>query len=329
MPKAIRIYKTGGPEALRWEDLSVGNPGPKQARVRHTAIGLNFIDIYHRAGLYPLELPFTPGMEAAGIVEAMGDEASSEIPDIKVGDRVAYATSPVGAYSEVRLIDADRLTPIPEGIDDRTAAAALLKGMTARYLLRQTYRVRAGDAILIHAAAGGVGLIVSQWAAHLGALVIGTVGSKKKADLATAHGCQHTIRYDQQDFVARVKEITEGKGVHVVYDSIGKETFMGSLDCLRPRGMMVSFGQSSGNPPSPLDIAELTARGSLFLTRPTLANYTHAREELLAAAAETFDVVKNGIARVNIDREFPLRAAADAHIALESRKTIGSTVLIP
>nr|VFK14795.1 MAG: NADPH2:quinone reductase [Candidatus Kentron sp. LPFa]VFK30479.1 MAG: NADPH2:quinone reductase [Candidatus Kentron sp. LPFa] len=329
MPKAIRIHETGGPEALRWEDLPVGDPGPNQARVRHTAIGLNFIDIYHRTGLYPAQLPFTPGIEAAGIVEAMGEAVSSGIPDMQVGDRVAYATPPVGAYAEVRLIDADRLVPIPEGIDDRTAAAALLKGMTARYLLRETYRVRPGDTILIHAAAGGIGLIVSQWAAHLGALVIGTVGSEEKAALAAAHGCQHAIRYDREDFVARVREITEGKGVHVVYDSIGKETIMGSLDCLRPRGMMVSFGQSSGNPPPLLDIAELTARGSLFLTRPTLMDYTRAREELLAAAAETLDVVRNGIIHMKIDREFPLQAAADAHAALESRKTTGSTVLIP
>nr|VFK66730.1 MAG: NADPH2:quinone reductase [Candidatus Kentron sp. UNK]VFK72215.1 MAG: NADPH2:quinone reductase [Candidatus Kentron sp. UNK] len=329
MPKAIRIHETGGPEALRWEDLPIGDLDPNQVRLRHTAIGLNFIDIYHRTGLYPTQLPFTPGIEAAGIVEAMGEAVSSTIPGMQVGDRVAYATPPVGAYAEVRLIDADRLVPIPEGIDDRTAAAALLKGMTARYLLRETYRVQSGDTILIHAAAGGVGLIVSQWAAHLSALVIGTVGSEEKAALAAAHGCQHTIRYDREDFVARVREITEGKGVHVVYDSIGKEIFMGSLDCLRPRGMMVSFGQSSGNPPPPLDIAELTARGSLFLTRPTLMDYTRAREELLAAAAETFDVVRNGIVRMKIDREFPLQAAADAHAALESRKTTGSTVLIP
>nr|VFK18217.1 MAG: NADPH2:quinone reductase [Candidatus Kentron sp. LFY] len=328
--KAICVHKTGGPEALCWEDLTIGDPGPNQVRIRHTAIGVNFIDIYHRTGLYPVpKLPFTPGIEAAGIVEAMGREVSSKAPDIKVGDHVAYATPPVGAYSEVRLIDADRIVRLPDGIDDRTAAALLLKGMTARYLLRQTYRVQAGDVILIHAAAGGVGLMVSQWAAHLGALVIGTVGNERKAELAAAHGCHHTILYHREDFVALVKEITQGKGVHVVYDSIGEETFMGSLDCLRPRGMMVSFGQSSGRPPLPLDIAELTSRGSLFLTRPTLMDYTNTSEALAATARDVFDVVESGAVHVNIHQEFPLQAAADAHLALEGRKTTGSTILIP
>nr|VFK58331.1 MAG: NADPH2:quinone reductase [Candidatus Kentron sp. TUN]VFK63348.1 MAG: NADPH2:quinone reductase [Candidatus Kentron sp. TUN]VFK67213.1 MAG: NADPH2:quinone reductase [Candidatus Kentron sp. TUN] len=329
MPKAIRIHKPGGPEALRWEDIPVGDPGANQVRIRHTAIGLNFIDIYHRTGLYPVpELPFTPGIEAVGIVEAIGSEVWAQIPQMKIGDRVAYATPPVGAYAEVRLIDADRLVPIPDEIDDRTAAALLLKGMTAQYLLRQTYSVRAGDAVLIHAAAGGVGLMVSQWAAHLGALVIGTVSSEEKAELATTHGCHHAIRYNREDFVARVKEITEGKGVHVVYDSVGKDTFIGSLDCLRPRGIMVSFGQSSGSIP-PFDIAGLSARGSLFLTRPSLMDYTNTRGTLIPTARETFDAVKNGIMRVNIHQEFPLQAAADAHAALESRKTAGSTILIP
>nr|VFJ50591.1 MAG: NADPH2:quinone reductase [Candidatus Kentron sp. FW]VFJ53012.1 MAG: NADPH2:quinone reductase [Candidatus Kentron sp. FW] len=329
MPKAIRIHELGGPEKLRWEELPISDPGPDEVRVRHTAIGLNFIDIYHRTGLYPVPaLPFTPGIEAAGIVEAIGSEVWARVPNVKVGDRVVYATPPVGAYAEVRLIDANRLVPIPEEIDDRTAAALLLKGMTAQYLLRQTYPVKAGDAVLIHAVAGGVGLMLCQWAAHLGALVIGTVGSEEKAMLATAHGCQHTILYSQEDFVARIKEITDGRGVHVVYDSIGKDTFTDSLDCLRPRGMMVSFGQSAGSVP-PFDIAGLSTRGSLFLTRPTLMDYTRSREDLIATAKETFEVVRNGIVRVNINQEFPLQAAADAHFALEGRKTTGSTVLIP
>ncbi|MBT8420563.1 MAG: quinone oxidoreductase [Gammaproteobacteria bacterium] len=329
MTKAIRSHTLGGPEVLRWEEVQLGDPAPNQARIRHTAVGLNFIDIYHRTGLYPVPaLPFTPGIEAAGIVEAIGSDVSARVPEIEVGTRVVYATPPVGAYSEARLIDADRLIPVPEGIDDRTAAALMLKGMTARYLLRQTYRVQSGDAILIHAAAGGVGLIVCQWAAHLGALVIGTVGSDEKAELARAHGCHQTIRYDRENFVERVREITEGQGVPVVYDSVGKDTFEGSLDCLRPRGMMVSFGQSSG-PISPFDIAGLSARGSLFLTRPNLMHYTTTREELVANARETFDVAERGIVRVNIAQEFPLRAAADAHVALEGRATVGSTVLIP
>ena len=241
---------------------------------------------------------------------------------------MVYATPPVGAYSEVRLIDADRLLPIPEGIDDRTAAAFLLKGMTARYLLRQTYSVQAGDPILIHAAAGGVGLIVCQWAAHLGARVIGTVGSQEKAELATANGCHHTIRYDRDRFVERVREITAGEGVAVVYDSVGKDTFDQSLDCLRPRGTMVSFGQSSGSIQS-FEITKLSVRGSLFLTRPSLMDYTRTREELIAAAREAFDVVRQGIVRINICQEFPLQAAADAHRALERRKTVGSTVINP
>jgi len=329
MSKAIRIHKPGGPEVLSWEDAPMGKLGPDDVRIRHTAIGLNFIDIYHRTGLYPVPgLPFTPGIEAAGVVEAIGDEVLAKTPKLAVGDRVVYASPPVGAYSEVRDIDANRVVPIPEGIDDRTAAALFLKGMTAQYLLRQTYRVQAGDAVLIHAAAGGVGLMVSQWARHLGVLVIGTVGNEEKAELATSHGCHHAILYNREDFVARVKEITDGKGVHVVYDSIGKDTFTGSLDCLRPRGMMVSFGQSSGSVP-PFDIAGLSARGSLFLTRPSLMDYTSTCGTLIPTAMETFDAVKEGIIRVNIHQEFPLQAAAEAHAALESRKTTGSTVLIP
>nr|VFJ50285.1 MAG: NADPH2:quinone reductase [Candidatus Kentron sp. FM]VFJ60378.1 MAG: NADPH2:quinone reductase [Candidatus Kentron sp. FM]VFK08517.1 MAG: NADPH2:quinone reductase [Candidatus Kentron sp. FM] len=329
MSKAIRVHSLGGAEVLRWEDVPVGDPAPNQARVRHTAIGLNFIDIYHRTGLYPVpQLPFTPGLEAAGVVEAIGTEVSAKVPDIHVGDRVVYATPPVGAYAQIRLMDADRLIRIPEGIDDKTAAALLLKGMTAQYLLRRTYPVQPGDTILIHAAAGGVGLMVCQWAAHLGASVIGTVGSDDKAELARAHGCHHTIRHDREDLAERVREITGGQGVPVVYDSIGRDTFERSLDCLRPRGMMVSFGQSSG-PIPPFEITALSARGSLFLTRPTLTDYTRTREKLLATAAETFDVVEKGAVRVTIGQEFPLQAAAEAHAALEGRRTVGATVMNP
>nr|VFJ56222.1 MAG: NADPH2:quinone reductase [Candidatus Kentron sp. DK] len=329
MTKAIRVHNLGGPDALQWEDVRVGDPAPNQVRIRHTAIGLNFIDIYHRTGLYPVPvLPFTPGIEAVGIVEDMGSGVSASMPWIRVGSRVAYASPPVGAYSEARLIDADRVVPTPEGIDDKTAAALLLKGMTAYYLLRRTYPVQSGDTILIHAAAGGVGLIVCQWAAHLGARVIGTVGSEKKAALARVHGCHYVIRYDREDFVSRVREITEGLGVPVVYDSVGKDTFDKSLDCLRPRGTMVSFGQSSGSV-SPFDVAGLSARGSLFLTRPTLMDYTRNREELLETARETFEVVGRGIVRVEIHREFALSEASSAHRALEGRETTGSSILIP
>jgi len=325
MPKAIYVHKLGSPDVLRWEEQSIGDPASDQVQIRHTAIGLNFIDTYHRTGLYPVaELPFIPGIEAAGIVEAIGTEVS----EVNVGDRVVYASPPVGAYAEIRLINADRLIPIPEGIDDQIAAALMLKGMTTQYLLRRSYPVQPGDTILIHAAAGGVGLIVCQWAAHLGATVIGTVGSDEKAKLATSHGCHHEILYNQEDFVERVMEITNGRGVDVVYDSIGKDTFAYSLDCLRARGMMVSFGQSSG-PIPPFEVGELSAHGSLFLTRPTLMDYTRTREELLATAEETFQVFKKGIVRITIGQQFPLQAASNAHLALEGRKTVGSTVLIP
>ncbi|HRZ08053.1 MAG TPA: quinone oxidoreductase, partial [Candidatus Competibacteraceae bacterium] len=275
MPKAIRIHQYGGPEALRWEEVEVGDPGPGQLRVRHGAVGLNYIDVYHRTGLYPLpSLPWTLGMEGAGQVEAVGEG----VTEFKVGDRVAYASPPVGAYAEARLIAADRVVALPDAIDDRTAAAMMLQGMTAQYLLRRTYRVQPGDAILLHAAAGGVGLIASQWARHLGAIVIGTVGSDEKAELARAHGCHHVVVYSRENFVERVREITGGQGVAVVYDSVGKETFMGSLDCLRPLGMMVSFGNASG-PVPPFDPGILAAKGSLFLTRPTLMTYTAQRPD--------------------------------------------------
>ena len=325
MPKAIRIHRYGGPEALRWEDVEVGDPGPGQLRVRHAAVGLNYIDVYHRTGLYPLpSLPWTLGMEGAGQVEAVGEG----VTEFKVGDRVAYASPPVGAYAEVRLIAADRVVALPDAIDDRTAAAMMLQGMTAQYLLRRTYRVQPGDAILLHAAAGGVGLIASQWARHLGATVIGTVGSDEKAELARAHGCHHVIVYSRENFVERVREITSGQGVAVVYDSVGKETFLGSLDCLRPLGMMVSFGNASG-PVPPFEPGILAAKGSLFLTRPTLMTYTAQRPDLLASAADLFAVVQSGAVKIEVRQTYPLAEAAQAHRDLEARRTTGSTVLLP
>lgn len=325
MPKAIRIHQYGGPEALRWEEVEVGDPGPGQLRVRHGAVGLNYIDVYHRTGLYPLpSLPWTLGMEGAGQVEAVGEG----VTEFKVGDRVAYASPPVGAYAEARLIAADRVVALPDAIDDRTAAAMMLQGMTAQYLLRRTYRVQPGDAILLHAAAGGVGLIASQWARHLGATVIGTVGSDEKAELARAHGCHHVIVYSRENFVERVREITSGQGVAVVYDSVGKETFLGSLDCLRPLGMMVSFGNASG-PVPPFEPGILAAKGSLFLTRPTLMTYTAKRPDLLASAAELFAVVASGAVNIEVRQTYPLAEAARAHRDLEARRTTGSTVLLP
>ena len=325
MPKAIRIHEYGGPDALRWEEVEVGDPGPGQLRVRHGAVGLNYIDVYHRTGLYPLpSLPWTLGMEGAGRVDAVGEG----ITEFKVGDRVAYASPPVGAYAEVRLIPADRVVALPDAIDDRAAAAMMLQGMTAQYLLRRTYRVQPGDAILLHAAAGGVGLIASQWARHLGATVIGTVGNDEKAELARAHGCHHVIVYSRENFVERVREITSGQGVTVVYDSVGQETFMGSLDCLRPLGMMVSFGNASG-PVPPFDPGILAAKGSLFLTRPTLMTYTARRPDLLASAAELFAVVASGAVKIEVHQTYPLAEAARAHRDLEARRTTGSTVLLP
>ena len=325
MSKAIRIERTGGPEVLQWVDVPVGHPGPGEALVRHTAVGLNFIDVYHRRGVYPLpSLPAVLGLEAAGRVEAVGPGVAG----VAVGDRVAYAGGPTGAYSEARVVPADRLVKLPDGIDDRRAAAMMLKGMTAEYLLRRTFPVTPGQTILFHAAAGGVGLIACQWARTLGATVIGTVGSKDKAELANTHGCDHVIVTSEEDFVARVREITGGEGVSVVYDSVGKDTFMRSLDCLRPRGLMVSFGQASGMVP-PLDISILSAKGSLFLTRPTLMTYTASREDLVASATALFDVVSRGVVRIEVRQTYPLRDAARAHADLEARKTTGSTVLIP
>ena len=325
MTKAIRIHETGGPEVLQWEEYDPGRPGPGEVLLRHEAVGLNFIDVYHRTGLYPLpSLPAVPGMEGAGIVETLGEGVS----EVAVGDRVAYAGLPPGAYAEVRIIPAHRLVKLPESISTRQGAAMMLRGMTARYLLHGCYGVRAGDTILIHAAAGGVGLIVCQWAKYLGATVIGTVGSAEKAELVRTHGCDHPILYTEEDFVGRVKDITQGKGACVVYDSVGQTTFMQSLDCLRPLGTMVSFGQSSGSVP-PLDIGILSAKGSLFLTRPSLMAYTAEREDLLAHAQDLFEVVEKGVVKIEINQTYTLAEAAQAHRDLESRKTTGSTVMIP
>jgi NADPH2:quinone reductase len=318
------MYEIGGPEVLRWEDCDPGAPGPGEALVRHEAVGLNFIDIYHRTGVYPLQLPATPGMEAAGVVEAVGEG----VTEIATGDRVAYAAPPPGAYAQARRIPAHRLVKLPETISFRQAASMMLQGMTARYLIRKTYEVRAGSRILIHAAAGGVGSIVCQWAKHLGATVIGTVGSPEKADIARHNGCHYPIVYTEQDFAIRVKEITDGKGVDVVYDSVGKSTFMKSLDCLRPMGMLVSFGQSSGVVP-PFDVGILSAKGSLFLTRPTLMTYTAARQDLLEHADELFGAVEKGIVRIDARQVYPLADAAKAHRDIEARRTTGSTLLIP
>jgi NADPH2:quinone reductase len=322
MPHAIRIHRTGGPEVLRWEEVDPGAPGPGEARVRHAAVGLNFIDVYHRTGLYPLPaLPAIPGMEGAGTVEAVGPG----VTEVAAGDRVAYAGMPPGAYAEVRCIPADRLVRLPAEIDFQRAAAMMLQGMTARYLLKGCARVGPGAVILIHAAAGGVGLIVCQWARHLGATVIGTVGSAAKADLAAAHGCHHPIDYTREDFAERVRTITGGRGVDVVYDSVGRATFMRSLDCLRPLGTLVSFGQASG-PVPPVDLGLLAQKGSLFLTRPTLMTYTARREDLLAHAADLFAAVQSGAVRIAVRQTYPLAEAARAHRDLEGRRTTGSSV---
>ncbi len=324
MPKAIRFHHTGGPDVLRLEEVEVGEPGEGQARVRHTAIGVNFIDTYHRTGLYPLPLPSGVGTEGAGVVEAVG----KGVAHLKKGDRVGYAGGAPGGYSQVRVMAADRLVKLPDGISDQQAAGAMLKGLTVQYLSRRTYPVKAGETVLVHAAAGGVGLIACQWLKALGATVIGTVGSDEKAKLARAHGCDHPIVYTREDFAARVKEITKGAGVPVVYDAVGKSTFQGSLDCLRPRGLMVSFGNASGAVP-PVDLLVLSQKGSLFLTRPTLAHYTANREELESAARELFEVMQSGKVKIEVSRTYPLAEAARAHQDLEARKTTGSVVLLP
>ncbi len=324
MVKTIRIHSIGGPEVLRVEESEPPSPGPGEARVRHTAVGLNYIDTYHRSGLYKVSLPSGLGIEAAGVVEAVGPG----VAEVRPGDRVAYAGGPLGAYSEARVMPARVLVPLPEGIGNEAAAAAMLKGMTAQYLLRRTHRVAAGETILVHAAAGGVGLILCQWAKHLGATVIGTVGSDEKAALAASHGCDHPVVYTREDFVARVRELTGGAGVPVVYDSVGRSTWEGSLDCLQPLGLMVSFGNASG-PVEPFAPTLLAAKGSLFLTRPSLMAYTATREDLLATARDLFDVMLSGAVKMEIGQTFPLVAAAEAHRALEGRRTVGSTLLLP
>ena len=322
MVHAIRFEKAGGPEVLSWQEVNVGKPGAGEVRLRHTAVGLNYIDTYHRSGLYPMPMPSGLGSEAAGVVEDIGPG----VTDLKPGDRVAYSGGPIGAYAEERVMPANRLVKVPTDISDQQAAAMMLKGMTAWYLIRRTHQVKPGETILIHAAAGGVGLIVCQWAKHLGAAVIGTVGDDDKAALAKQNGCDYPIVYRREDFVGRVNEITQGKKLPVVYDSVGKDTFYKSLDCLAPLALMVSFGQSSGAV-GPVDIGILAAKGSLFLTRPTLNTYTATREDLLTAARELFAVVASGAVKIAANQTYPLREAAQAHRDLEARKTTGQTVL--
>ena len=324
MTHVIRFSTTGGPEVLRWEKQPLSELASGEVRLRHEAVGLNYIDTYHRCGMYPVPLPSGIGLEGAGVVEAVAPDVS----ELAVGDRVAYAGGPLGAYACERNMPADRLVKLPEAISFEQGAAMMLQGLTAHYLLRRTYRVQPGDTILIHAAAGGVGLIVCQWAKALGATVIGTVGSDDKAALARAHGCDHAIVYTRENFAERVRELTGGEGVAVVYDSIGKDTFMDSLGCLRPLGMMVLFGAASGAVP-PIDVQVLAQKGSLFLTRPTLFTYIAKRSDLLAMSAELFDVVASGKVRIEVNQRYPLREAARAHLDLEARRTTGSTVLLP
>lgn len=324
MINAIRVHQTGGPEVLQYEQIEIGEPGAGEAKVRHEAIGLNFIDVYFRTGLYKAaQMPFTPGNEGAGIVVAVG----SGVENLQVGDRVAYAATP-GSYAEERILPADRLVKVPDGIELKTAAAMMLKGMTAQYLLRQTFVVKPGDTILFHAAAGGVGLIAGQWAKHLGATVIGTAGSDEKIALAKAHGYDHVINYRTENFVERVKELTGGEGVNVVYDSVGRDTYMGSLDVLKPLGMFACFGQSSGVIP-PFDLNLLAQKGSLFATRPTLFHYVAKRSELEKTANALFDVVASGAVKIEINQTYALKDVREAHEDLESRKTTGASVLLP
>ena len=323
MPKAIQIHKAGGSEVLQWGDVTVGDPGPGEARVRHHAVGLNYTDVYYRMGLYPLPYPSGLGLEASGTVEAVG----AGVGNVKPGDRVAYANPPMGAYCEVRNIPADRLLNLPDNISFEQAAAMMLQGMTVQYLIKRTYKVQPGDTVVWHAAAGGVGLIACQWLAALGVTTIGTVGSDEKARLAKAHGCHHVIDYSRENFLDRVKEITKGAGVPVVYDSVGKDTFDRSIECLRPFGMMVSFGNASG-PVPPINFAKVL-KGSLFLTRPSLMQYTARREDLVAAARDLFDIVLSGKVKIEVNQRYPLREAAQAHRDLEARKTTGSTILLP
>ncbi len=324
MTHAIRVHKTGGPEVLSWESVDLPAPAAGEARVRHLAVGLNFIDTYHRTGLYPLPLPSGIGLEGAGVVEEIG----AGVSEVSIGDRVAYAGGPVGAYAQARNMPAHRLLKLPDSISFDSAAAMMLQGLTAAYLLRKTYRVQAGDAVLIHAAAGGVGLIACQWAKALGATVIGTVGSAAKGELAKAHGCDHVINYSTENFTQRVREITGGEGVPVVYDGVGKDTFMGSLDSLRPLGMMVSYGNASG-PVPPFDLLLLSQKGSLFITRPTVAGYTAKRSDLEELGSELFAVVASGQVQIEVHQRYALKDAAQAHRDLEARKTTGSTILVP
>jgi NADPH2:quinone reductase len=324
MPRAIRFQQTGGPEVLQWEEVAVDEPGEGQVRLRHTAIGVNFIDTYHRSGLYPVPLPSGLGSEGAGVVEAVGPGVTL----VKPGDRVVYAGGPIGSYAEQRLFPAERLVKLPDGISDQLGAAMMLKGMTTQYLIRRTYRVQPGETILFHAAAGGVGSIACQWLHALGATVIGTVGSEAKAELARANGCHHVINYATENFVERVRELTHGRGVPVVYDSVGKSTFPASLDCLQPRGLFVSFGNASG-PVPPFELSLLTQKGSLYVTRPTLASYTATRKELEETAQELFDMVLSGQVKFEIQHTYPLQDAQQVHRDLEARKTTGSVILLP
>ena len=321
---AIRVHKQGGPEEMKWEEVALPEIQKDDVLIKHTAIGLNYIDTYHRSGLYPMPVPLTLGIEGAGIII----EAGENVKDLNVGDRVAYASPPTGSYAEAKVMPADRLVKIPDNISDEIAAAIMLKGMTVEYLVRRTYNVKAGQTVLFHAAAGGVGLIACQWLKAIGAKVIGTVGSEEKAALAKANGCEHTILYREENFVDKVKEITNGEGVPVVYDGIGKDTALKSLDCLSPLGMLVVFGNSSGNAP-PIETGLLAAKGSLFLTRPTLMTYNAKREELVESAQQLFNMVGSGKVNISINARYDLKDAAQAHIDLESRKTTGSTLLMP
>jgi NADPH2:quinone reductase len=323
MTKAIRMHETGGPEVLKWESVPKPEPGPAEALIKHEAVGLNYIDVYFRTGLYKAALPATPGMEGAGTVLAVG----ANVTDLQPGDRIAYAGGPIGAYATERVIPADRLVKLPDAIDFKTGAAMMLQGMTAQYLLRRTFKVQKGQPILVHAAAGGVGLILCQWANYLGATVIGVVSTDEKAELAKQHGAHHTI-IGHANLAAEVKKITNGAMVPVVYDSVGKDTFMASIDSLAPLGYMVSYGNASG-PVPPVDISMLGAKGSLFLTRPSLASYTASHGDLLASANDLFEVVISGAVKIRVNQTFPLAEAAAAHTALEARKTTGSTVLVP
>ncbi len=324
MTKAIRVDRHGGPEVMAWEDVEVGAPGAGEVRLKHAAVGLNFIDVYHRSGAYKIPLPTGLGLEAAGVVEAVG----AEVGDLRVGDRVCYGTGPIGAYSEARIAPAAKLLKTPDGIDDTQAAAMMLQGLTAQYLIRRTFRVEAGMTVLFHAAAGGVGTIACQWLKHLGATVIGTVGSDEKAEFAMAHGCDHPIVYTKENFAERVRDLTGGEGVPVVYDGVGLSTWDGSLDCLRVRGMMVIFGNASGMAPT-IDPMVLSQKGGLYLTRPSLLHYTATREQLDEAASELFEVVGSGAVKIEVRKTYALKDASQAHRDLEARKTTGSTVLIP